>query len=364
MPSTRVPRVIFDASSLRYLHTGLGQVSYHFLQEWSLLNPHDMQLYALVHPRLRNLVPPNINIEPANYLRRHAPPGLQRFLYFGRNLWHMSTENTRLTGIPPGVPLIITIQGLHFLDEIEGEKAQKELMKVQQLVNRSVVITTGSQFTADLVRSKLDIGRKSIQVIPYGVKIGAPSEKPPSWAPTTPFLFSVATFFERKNLHVLIPMMKYLPEYKLILAGDSNRSYGKRIIDLIRSQELENQILLPGEITEQEKFWLYTNGEALLFPSISEGFGIPTIESFNFGKPVCSSRYGSLPEVGGEFATYWDNFEPEYMANTVRSALSQDARLSEKRKEYAAQFTWSKMVERYHELYRRILAGELQVPSV
>lgn len=364
MQSTRPRKVIFDATSLRYLHTGLGQVSFHFLQQWAVLNPPDLQLHALVHPGLKNLVPEGIAVEGANYFRRHSPPSIQKYLYFGCDLWHMSTENTKLTGIPPGVPLILTIQGLHFLDEVSGPKAELELKKVQQLTDRATIVTVASKYTEDLVRKKLDLKGKSIQIIPYGVTPGPESETDPQWAPSSPFLFSVATFFERKNLHVLLPMMKELPEYKLILAGDTNRTYGRKIKEMISELGLGEQVILPGEISDKEKTWLYQHGEMLLFPSISEGFGIPVIEAFNFGKPVCCSRFGSLPEVGGALAGYWDNFEPGHMASVVRKALISDSSMAGKRKDYAGNFTWTKVVSRYIDLYRKILAGDTVQPSL
>ena len=356
MPSTKSRKVVFDATSLRYLHTGLGQVSFHFLQQWARLNPPDFRLHALIHPGQKSLVPQGVRIERAHYLRRHSTPFIQQFLYFGCDLWHMSTENTRLTGIPHRVPLILTIQGLHFLDEETGPKAELELKKVQKLADRASIITVASKYTEDLVRNKLDIRGKAIEIIPYGVSVGPSSDSPPAWAPSSPFLFSVATFFERKNLHVLLPMMKHLPEYKLIMAGDTNRSYGGEIKEMIRRQGLQDQVVLPGEISEKEKFWLYQHGEMLLFPSISEGFGIPVIEAFIFGKPVCCSRFGSLPEVGNTFAGYWDSFDPEHMASVVRASMLKDPSSANKRIEYAGKFTWAKVVGRYLDLYRKILA--------
>ena len=355
MPNFEKPRVIVDASPLRYLNTGLGQFTFHLLRELELLSPLDYNLFALVHPKYRDLVPKEIQIEGASWLRRHAPAGIHRYLYGPCAVWHMTTENARHIGIPRKAAFVLTIHGLHFLDEESEEKATLQLMKVQELINRAEVITVVSEFTASLVKEKLNIGGRRIQVIPNGVSFGAEPPRIPDWAPRKKFLFAIGTFFKRKNLHVIVSMMKLLPEYALVLAGDANHDYGNFIVDMIKEEGLQDEVIVPGEITDSEKSWLYENGKALLFPSVSEGFGIPIIEAFQKGTPVFCSRYGSLPEIGGELAYYWDNFDPQQMAAQVKKRLDGASVDEEKRKNYARQFTWSSAAKTYSGIYSDLL---------
>jgi len=356
MRSPEPPRIIIDSSPLRYLHTGLGQFSYHLLEELGRLPMDKGRVIALVHPRFANRVPPGIAWTPANWVRRHAPAALQPFVNPQGKVWHMTTENTRLTGIPRGAELVLTIHGLHFLDESPPAAAARELAKVQTLVDRASVISVVSQFTEALVRKKLRVSSQPVEVIPNGIAYTAGLARRPAWAPDRKFLFSVGTFFSRKNFHVLIPMMKHLPGYHLVLAGDANHPYGRQVRDAVRATGLEKQISIPGEITEGEKQWLYENGEALLFPSVSEGFGIPVIESFHLGRPVFCSKFGSLPEVGSSHAFYWDTFDPESMAQIVQDKLAADhpenrsARIG-----YASGFTWAKTAAGYQKIYRSLL---------
>lgn len=357
MSSRRVAaRIIIDGSSLRYLHTGLGQFSFHLLKELARLQFSEGSMAVVAHPDCKRLVPEGIGWVPANWLRRHAPDWIQGHLYPSCAAWHMTSENSRLTGIPPGASLVLTIHGMHFLDEFSEEASSKELRRIQQLVDRAAVIVTVSRFTADLVRSKLQLAGKRLEVIPNGIAQVPVEEIRPSWAPDQRFVFSVGTFFHRKNFHVLIPMMKYLPEFRLVLAGDFRHAYGEDVRRVIQQEGLEDRVLLPGEVSEGEKQWLFSHGDAFLFPSLSEGFGIPILEAFHAGKPVFCSRAGSLPEVGGEHAAYWDSFAPEYMAERVRSGLAQEKpELSMARKLYATRFTWASVAEDYLKIYRSLL---------
>lgn len=261
-----------------------------------------------------------------------------------------------MTGIPRTAELVLTIHGLHFLDESPPAAAARELAKVQTLIDRACIISVVSQFTETLVRKKLQVGSRPIEVIPNGIVHAGGRARRPAWAPERKFLFSVGTFFSRKNFHVLVPMMRHLPGYDLVLAGDANRVYGMQVRDAVRAAGLEKQIIIPGEITEGEKQWLYENGEALLFPSVSEGFGIPVIEAFHLGKPVFCSKFGSLPEVGGTHAFYWETFEAERMAQLVQDKLAADRPENrEARISYASGFTWAKTAAGYQRIYNSLL---------
>ena len=65
-------------------------------------------------------------------------------------------------------------------------------------------------------------------------------------------------------------------------------------------------IILPGFMDEAELPLWYAASEALVFPSLIEGFGLPVVEALACGVRVVSSDRGSLPEVGGDAAIYFD----------------------------------------------------------
>ena len=76
-----------------------------------------------------------------------------------------------------------------------------------------------------------------------------------------------------------------------------------------------------------------------------------------FGKPVFLSRCTSLPEVGGDFATYFDQLEPEPMNRVFNEAMA--VPLSDKRsaeiREHARSFTWERAAREYLALYRKCI---------
>jgi glycosyltransferase involved in cell wall biosynthesis len=93
-----------------------------------------------------------------------------------------------------------------------------------------------------------------------------------------------------------------------------------------------------------------------VFPSISEGFGLPVIEAMYFGKPVILSTHTSLPEIGGREAYYFQNFDPDEMNKVVVTALNEyDLNKADRIKQWATQFNWENSANQYLDLYSKLL---------
>ncbi|NCO55592.1 MAG: glycosyltransferase family 4 protein, partial [Bacteroidetes bacterium] len=173
--------------------------------------------------------------------------------------------------------------------------------------------------------------------------------------------FSIGIFKEKKNFHTLLSLMKSFEDYHLIIAGDNDTPYGKQVQKQINDLTLADRIILPGKINDNDKFWLYKNCEAFLFPSLAEGFGMPVIEAMNFGKPVFLSKFTSLPEIGGDSAFYFENFDEEYMSAFIKSKLTyyheNQTNISEQIKKHAEKFRWENCITQYIKLYNKIIKG-------
>ena len=169
------------------------------------------------------------------------------------------------------------------------------------------------------------------------------------------YLFHLSSLDSKKNPYLLVAMMRYLPDQNLVLAGKGDIS---ELCDIVRKHKLQN-VFFKGLVSTEEKAHLYARCEAFLFPSLSEGFGLPVLEAMCFGKPTFISRLTSLPEIGGEVSRYFDTLEPEAMAAVVRQGLAEYRRdeetWNERIKRHAKLFSWDKAADEYIDYYLDIL---------
>ena len=130
---------------------------------------------------------------------------------------------------------------------------------------------------------------------------------------------------------------------------------------------VETQVKIIGTISEEEKQWYYTNCKAFLFPSLSEGFGLPVIEAMRYGKPVFCSNLTSLPEIGGKESYFFRSFSPEDMLAVFQKGMI-DYELDLTKKDriiaWSKKFTWEQTAKEYEEVYSAALKDFLFLEKI
>ena len=185
-------------------------------------------------------------------------------------------------------------------------------------------------------------GFNSVNPIPFNKKIDAP------------FLFTIGTIVDKKNFHVLPCLLKNNNRLLIISGVVQSESYKNKIIAEAIKHKVEDRLIFTGPISEAEKSWYMYNCESFVFPSLAEGFGLPVIEAMYYGKPVILSKLTSLPEIGGDAAYYFNDFEPKNMLEVLEESLAhyQTHNPVEKIKARAAIFDWNKAAAEHLEVYR------------
>jgi glycosyltransferase involved in cell wall biosynthesis len=249
---------------------------------------------------------------------------------------------------------------VNFVEEISSDKNHKVNKNFIKKLKRADVITYISEFAKVQTHQYFEVPNVP-EVIIYN---GNPCEDiienntfEPDFKINKPFFYSIGDFIPRKNFISLVKMMQHIDDYVLILSGNNDKEYGHEIQKYITEHNLQEKIILTGKVSDDAKQYYMQNCTAFLFPSIREGFGLPPIEAMMFEKPVFLSNLTSLPEIGGNAAFYWDNFDPIHMKNFVYDSL---ADFNENPNEYlekirarARFFTWEKAAKQYLELYKK-----------
>ncbi len=354
MPDKEKPKLIIDMTKLADLYCGLGQVSLHYALNISSDIRRKFNLNFLVKPNQENHWKYTVNLFETSGLRRCFPR-----LNSGFDIWHALHQDSAFIPAKGRGKFILTIHDLNFLQEKSPAKAQKRLNRLQRKVNRADAICFISEFAKINAIEHLNLHNKPVFVIYNGVPKLSDTMTKPQIAPQRKFLFNLGVLMPKKNHEAIIKMMKYLPNYDLLIGGGGNADYRNRLEQLVQKLGLEKQVIFAGYINEAEKSWAYHHAEAFVFPSFNEGFGLPVVEAMSAGLPVVCSDKTSLPEVGGDLAFYWTNFESEYMAEMLIEKMNLIAEISDfslQLKTYASRFSWKKNVAAYQELYLKVLS--------
>jgi glycosyltransferase involved in cell wall biosynthesis len=219
-----------------------------------------------------------------------------------------------------------------------------------------VVVSSASTRTDLLERVPSAAGR--VEIIPLGVgasfracRRGECATCDRTWA-LRPYLLCVGNRKPHKNLGAAVGALARLlperPDLKLVIAG--SRFAARDEVDAhAAALGIRHAVLEQSDITDAELRCLYTHAEALLFPSLYEGFGLPLLEAMACGAPVVASNRASIPEVVGDAGLLVDPTDPEAMAGAVRR-LREDtalcAALVERGRERAASLSWAETARR------------------
>lgn len=343
--------IFIDTERLRDLNSGLGQFCLRLGQELVRQKPPSARLTFLVPPGQEGVFGRAVQYQTAVWWRKWYNPGAY-------DLWHCTHQDSRFWPASRQTRTVLTIHDLNFLERPDYDEARKShrLTVLQRKVERTSALATISEYTASEVRQHLALPAVPLTVIYNGNSLDRATTQPLEIA--RPFFLFVGVIHPKKNLHTLLPLLEAFPEWQLVLAGSDTHPYAAHLREQAQRLAISDRLVMPGAVSEATKSWLYQHCDAFLFPSISEGFGLPVVEAMSCGKPVFLSRLTSLPEIGGKDAYYFESFEPEEMAETVFAGLN-DFRANpfraDRLRQQAARFSWERAAQQYWQLYTDLL---------
>jgi glycosyltransferase involved in cell wall biosynthesis len=352
-----LPKVIVDVERMKHPFTGLYFYCRNLALNLEKYHSESFNFYFFSYPRVKF----------PKHLKRMLRSQFDKF-YLTKpkkyKIWHATWQDTKY--VPRNdMKFVYTIHDLNFLYTDKAQyKKDKLLSAVQEKINRADAVTVISNFVKDDILKHLDLKGKPVDVIYNGVELlEFPDFDRPKYKPKNKFLFTVGTVLYKKHFHVL-PRLLVDNDYELVIAGiHPEKSYIAQIEEEANKYGVRDSVHLVGAVSDEEKYWYVKNAEAFLFPSISEGFGLPPIEAMLLGKPVFMSTFTSLPEVGGDAAYYFKSFEADAMRQVLKEGL-EDYNTNNRKQEiiaWASQFSWESSVKGYAAVYNRVLGTEKEI---
>lgn len=206
-----------------------------------------------------------------------------------------------------------------------------------------VIIVTSDHAAADLRRYFAQLGGRAprlAKVILSSSVASAPPVRPsslPEAVEREGYVMYVSTITLRKNHHVLFDVWSSLISDAaatatdapsgvpyLLVVGSPGALSDETMSRLRRDPVLRRRVLHLEGLSDSEIAWLYAHCAFTVYPSLSEGWGLPVSESLDLGKVCLASDRTSLPEAGEGLALHLDPFDRAAWRSTI-TALWTDA---------------------------------------
>lgn len=225
---------------------------------------------------------------------------------------------------------------------------------------KSKAIITPSEFVKDDVAKFANLNSRKITVTyEAGDTIAAPAE-PIEDLEGKQFIMYTGRPTPHKNLEGLIAayalMKETRPDLHLVLVGKTDKNYKRHAARV--EKEAIRDVHFTGFVSDGQLKWLYEHCAAYVFPSFSEGFGLPPLEAMSCGAPVAASNATCIPEVLGDAAHYFDPYSNHDMMRAIGEVLDKPElrkRLIAAGKKQVGKYSWKRMAEQTLEVYNRNL---------
>lgn len=258
-----------------------------------------------------------------------------------------------------GVPLIVRPHGA---DILPGEWIRQD-PRLEQRMRSSLlaadrIVAQGESLAAEL--GALGIPKARVEIIHNGVRRNPTPPVQQTGGP--PYFFSVGSLSQKKGYDILLKAFHILsaefPEMQLAIAGSGSQY--PELTALAEKLSLSRRISWKGQIEGAEKERLLAGALAYVCPSRREPFSNALLEAMARGLPIVATAVGGNAEMleDGKNALLTPPENPDAMAAAMRRMI-QDAKLRRQLGpaafERAGQFDWESMVDKYENLYQRVV---------
>ena len=259
-------------------------------------------------------------------------------------------------------PAVLTIHDLSFLRfpaTFSPAKRRYQAAMTSFSARRARLVLTDSEHTRRDVVRLLGVPSDRVRTVYPGVtELYRPSTPAAIEAfrsrhgLTERFFVHVGTLQPRKNLERLISAFSRFKRasglpHALLLVGGKGWLY-EGLQQHARREAVEGSVHFVGFAAPEDVPLWYAAAEAMVFPSLYEGFGFPIVEAMACGTPVLSSTASCLPEAAGQAAEMFDPIDIDALAQAMLRIAADPQRRQELRQlglVQAARFTWERTAQ-------------------
>jgi len=282
----------------------------------------------------------------------HFPLVQHPVLYFGRSVIGMLDLTTLRFNNPSKNPVVFWLkQRVYWLVNYVAARKAKQIITISNFVKQDVV-------------KHFHVNPKKITVTYNSADFIEGKPTPVDGLLDKNFIMYVGRHQPHKNLERLVEAHQVLladhPDLILAIVGKKDGA-----TELLRSKiedRRSKNVEFTGFVSDEQLRWMYEHTACYVFPSLSEGFGLPGLEAMRHGAPVASSNATCLPEIYEDAPLYFNPLDVEDMAKKISIILKDKSfrdKLIVKGKKQASKYSWQRMAEQTLAVYEKVLNAKV-----
>lgn len=364
-------RIVIDGRMLGPRWTGIGLYTQKLIEQLGSID-HDNEYLVLVDKEnYERWATPRPNVKKV--LAPYKIYSLAEQLLLPFKIWRLKPD---LVHFLHNVPIIYRgrrVVIVHDTTMVDFDLAPKGLLKAlkYKLKRQAMLLVFRATASADMIITpstatkerllelmKGRVDAKRITVVYEAIDQPRARVRPISIDPAK--VLYVGTFYPYKNLELVVEAWPHVlirhPKATLRLIGSTPR-FNQSLRETVSRFGVASSVTLPGFVSNEERERAYQNASLFVFPSLSEGFGLPPLEAMAQGLPVLAANASCMPEVLGDAAEFFDPHDAKALAEKINSLLDHPERLAEMQaKGYArlGQFSWAKMAAETLAIYKAL----------
>jgi len=142
-------------------------------------------------------------------------------------------------------------------------------------------------------------------------------------------------------------------KFSLVTIGGGK--FTKKESNSMEKLGLNNNIISFDLVTEKELVMFYNCTHSFVFPSLSEGFGLPLLEAMSCGTTILVSDIPVFQEIAGDIPYYFDPYSKESIVKALDNSMVKNQSKIDDGLELVKKFTWENTVKKTIKVYEKLL---------
>lgn len=241
-----------------------------------------------------------------------------RFIYDLKHLFFRLILRCQIVRADRIITPTLTVKGQ--LEKIYGKKISKKISSIYEGVNYQIINS----------KENKSLGKKFED-----------------------FFIYVGNFYPHKNIERLIRAFSTVKTSSKLLLLGPNDFFKRRLSQLINELKQKNRILFFNSLSVGDLIFFYKNANALIHPSISEGFGLPLIEAAYFGCPIIGSDIKVFKELMGDNYLSFDPTNVEDMSEKIKTFINKKPKFDYK--DISSKYSFKTMADETIKIYSELI---------